>query len=86
MEAKNATQELREYQERISKMCYMDGDSIVLDRLDGTQPYFIDLVQCRTPEAILSWVYHLCQKAWITREYICLFLVFATSHHGIEIQ
>ena len=86
METKDAGQDPLGPHDRWSKMCCKEDASIVFSRSEnGAEICHIDLDRCSTPEAILGWVDHLSDKTWITREYIQLFVQFATGHHGIQI-
>jgi hypothetical protein len=49
-------------------------------------PYEIDFDRCKTPEQILDWVSHLCDKLWVTRQQIKLFIGHAAEHHGIKFR
>ncbi|QDV51005.1 hypothetical protein [Gimesia fumaroli] len=64
-----------------------NGEIILIDPSEGTGgQYPIGLDQCETPEAILSFVRHLCDKQWVTRKQIQFFVNAATEQHGINID
>ena len=70
-----------EHVEDLRRMCYVDGDAIVFRVGTG---YEIEFVTCNTTPKILSWVYHLCEKNWITPDLIRRFIILASDHHGID--
>lgn len=67
--------------ERNAKTVYVKDGQIVFN-LQGE--YAIDLKRCNSPEKILGWVHHLCEKTWITPAAIRLFISHAESENGIK--
>ena len=49
----------------------------------GSIPYDIELNRCNTDAKILSWVLHLNQKRWVTREMLRSFVIVCRRHHGL---
>ena len=45
--------------------------------------YDIELSRCNTDAKILSWVLHLNQKRWVTREMLRSFVIVCRRHHGL---
>jgi len=50
----------------------IDNGFIVIEQPASTQ-YEIPLSKCQSYESILSWVLHLDEKSWITREVLTEF-------------
>ncbi|MCH7700264.1 MAG: hypothetical protein IID37_01135 [Planctomycetes bacterium] len=67
----------------VAKQVYVDGDCIVINVVCA---YEIPLGACNTPELILGWVTHLCEKNWITREVIHRFVALAAGENGVKIR
>ena len=45
--------------------------------------YDIELSRCNTDAKILSWVLHLNQKRWVTREMLRSFAIVCRQHHKL---
>ena len=67
----------------LEKQVYIDGNCIVIN---VTHEYNIALSRCDTPEKLLGWVWHLCEKTWITRKVLCRFIEVASEFHNISIS
>ncbi len=48
------------------------------------QEYSVPLSRCDTYEKILSWVYHLSEKTWVTTEVVNEFIKTALNEHGLS--
>lgn len=47
--------------------------------------YAVELNRCRNKSAILQWVHHLSEKAWVTADLLCYFIELASEYHKINI-
>jgi len=86
MEIKTTEQIREEYQEtieRLSKMCYIKDDLLIL-QVGGE--YNIALSRCDTAEKLLTWVHHLSEKTWMTRELLQFFMEKVADHHRIDLH
>jgi len=72
-----------EYIKEMQRICSIKDNAIVFDI--GFE-YEIELSRCDTPQKLLSWVYHLSEKTWMTRDIIHYFIRLAAQHHGIDIK
>jgi hypothetical protein len=48
--------------------------------LDGW--YHIDIERVNTKESLLSWICHLLQKKWVTRDHLRWLVEIASEKHG----
>ncbi len=78
---KQAIREAFEEDEKVQQQCVVDGDVI---RFKVGGGYKIVLKHCDTPEKVLDWVDHLCEKSWMTTRLIQQFVVVACGAHAIE--
>lgn len=53
------------------------------DHIDGE--YEIALLSCKTPEQVISWIYHLSEKQWVTRDILRRFIKVASANAGITL-
>jgi hypothetical protein len=77
-----AIKEWGEYNQRLERECYVTGGCLVLDL--GTQPYEIELSRIDTPEKILIWSCHLCEKTWMRRDLMRRFIEVASEQIGFD--
>ena len=47
--------------------------------------YTITYERCDTSEKVLSWVVHLADKTWVTKDLIQEFIVSATKRIGFDV-
>lgn len=66
-----------------NKECYLDGNYIVLNVV---YPYEIEISRCDTPEKILHWCSHLCDKTWVTAELISKFIALACGCNKLDVH
>ena len=71
-----------ESEDELSKKVYIDDGSICIN---VEYEYPIDLVRCDTPEKLLSWVFHLSEKTWMTNDVMRRFVAVASSEHGFNL-
>ncbi|MCB0213917.1 MAG: hypothetical protein KDJ52_31550 [Anaerolineae bacterium] len=67
----------------LEKQVYLEGDQIIID---VCYKYPIAVSECDTPEKLLAWVYHLCEKNWMTTPVIRRFIALASSHHRLDLR
>lgn len=68
-------------QKELERLCRVEDDCIIFDVGDD---YNIPFDRCNTPEKILEWVCHLCEKTWITTGLIHGFISLAAHHNKIK--
>jgi hypothetical protein len=69
--------------ERLNQQCYVDGDHIIIN--PGFE-YQIALNRCDTPEKLLSWIFHLSEKTWMTTEVLHKFIDLVVMTNNIPID
>ncbi|TYL43921.1 hypothetical protein [Dickeya sp. ws52] len=74
-------------EQELSEIVSVDNTHIIIqipgDHLDGE--YEIALASCKTPEQVVSWIYQLSEKQWITREILRRFIKVASNNAGISL-
>ncbi|WP_034912966.1 hypothetical protein [Erwinia sp. 9145] len=65
----------------------MDETHIILSLPEGAigESYEIALDTIKTPEQVVSWIFHLSSKQWVDREMLRRFIKLASEHAGIEL-
>ena len=61
------------------------GDEIVLTAASGGA-YHVPKDRCDTPEKLLGWIYHLCEKGWVTRTHVRHLIYHAKEDWGVEVD
>lgn len=74
--------EVAEHDEKMAKQVYVKDDHIILN---VSYEYNILKADCDTPEKLLSWVYHLTEKTWMTTEAMRRFIEVACIENSITI-
>ncbi|EOI1352359.1 hypothetical protein Cf24236_3574 [Citrobacter farmeri] len=74
-------------EKELEEIVQVDETHIVIkipgNHLDGE--YEIALVSCRTPEQVVSWIFQLSEKQWVTRDILRRFIKVASAKAGIEL-
>ncbi len=70
-------------EESAKKEVFLDGDAIILD-VSGR--YEIALDRCDTPERLLGWIVHLCEKTWMTNAAMRRFIMLSADANEITID
>ncbi len=72
-----------QYNEELAKKVFLDGDAVILD-VSGR--YEIALDRWHTPERLLGWIVHLCEKTWMTNPVMRRFIALASDANKITID
>ena len=72
---------LKETTERLQRQVYVAEDHVVINI---EYEYSIALDRCDTPEKLLYWIWHLCEKTWITPEVIGRFIEVVCKENNIK--
>lgn len=76
-----------ENEKELSRIVTVDETHIVFnipgDHIDGT--YEIALASCKSPEQVVSWIFHLSAKQWVNRDILRRFIKVASDHAGINL-
>lgn len=76
-----------ENEKAISEIVFMDDSHFVFkihgNHIDGT--YEIERNACKTPEQIISWIFHLTGKQWMNREILIRFIKLASDNANINL-
>lgn len=82
--------DVNEYLERekdLSEIITVDATHIVIqipgDRVDAE--YEIPLSSLKTGEQLVSWIFQLTEKSWVTRDILRRFIKEASHHAGIDL-
>lgn len=71
----------------LDEIIQVDKTHIVIhipgDHIDGE--YEIALLSCRTPEQVVSWIYQLSEKQWVTGDILRRFIKVASANAGITL-
>lgn len=71
----------------LSEIVVVDKTHIVInipgDMIDGE--YEISLDTCKTADQVLSWVFQLTEKSWMTRDILRRFIKEASHHAGVTL-
>ena len=67
----------------LSKKVYVDGEFIVINI---AVRYEIHLSRCNTPEKLLGWILHLCEKTWMSPAVLERFIEVAEEANHITIE
>jgi hypothetical protein len=65
------------------KGVYIDGKYLVLN---VRYPYDIELNRIDTPQKVQSWIVHLLEKNWITREILFDMIDVLQNHFGYDLR
>ena len=68
--------------DELSKKVYIDGEHICIN---VKYEYPIELSRRDTPEKLLSWVFQLSEKTWMTNDVMRRFVAMAASEHGFNL-
>ncbi|MEX9792216.1 hypothetical protein [Morganella morganii] len=81
------TGEAKAKYEKLSKILTVDGNYFVF-RLsdDEINNYEINIEACNTAEKLISWVYHLTEKQWMTVDLLRYFIQVASKKSNINIR
>jgi len=76
-----------EREEELSRIVTIDETHIIFqipgDHIDAE--YEIALNTCKTPEQVVSWIFHLTEKQWVDRGILRRFIKLASHHAGIAL-
>lgn len=72
--------EIRSRRADLEKMVYVEEGHVVIN---VHYEYNIACDRCDTPEKILAWCVHLCEKTWMTPEVIRRFVQVAYNANGL---
>lgn len=76
-----------ENEAELSRIITVDETHIVInipgDHIDGK--YEIALSRISTAEDVVSWIFHLSAKSWVTRDILRRFIKVASAHAGITL-
>ncbi len=81
------TGEVKAKYEELSKILTVEGNYFVF-RLsdDEINNYEINIEVCNTAEKLISWVYHLTEKQWMTVDLLRYFIQVASKKSNINIR
>jgi len=82
MNGSEILEEMEELRKDWTKKVYIREDGVLV--LNIRYQYLIDLSRIDTKEKILSWVYHLTEKNWASREMFYRMLKLLEEHFGME--
>lgn len=79
--------EVKAKYEELSKILTVDGSHFVF-RLsdDEIDQYEIRIQSCDTAEKLISWVFHLTEKQWMTVDLLRYFIQVASKKSNINIR
>ena len=71
----------------LSNKVQIDDTHIVIALPEGRigENYEIALSALKTPEQLVSWIFHLSAKSWIDRDVLRKFIKVASKHLNIEL-
>ncbi|MET3817291.1 hypothetical protein [Pantoea sp. UYEF8] len=71
----------------ISSLVTVKGKHIIIkDPEPQGWDYDVAISDCNTPEKILSWVMHLSEKTWVTKDIIRQFIRVSAQASGLKIE
>jgi len=76
-----------EKERALSEAIKIEGDSLLIALPDGVidDCYEISLDSLKSPEQIISWIFHLSEKSWVDRDILRKFIKVITNHRGITL-
>ncbi|MBN1085601.1 hypothetical protein JNO12_12710 [Erwinia aphidicola] len=74
-------------EEELSRKVKIDGTHITIALPEGRidDSYEIALSSLKTPEQLVSWIFHLSAKSWIDRDVLRKFIKVVSEHLNIEL-
>lgn len=80
---------LKRHSERMCRLIWEDlstGHYVLTDpNMDGFE-YDIQFSRCNTPEKLVSWIHHLLEKNWVTKDHISRLIYLASERNGFKKQ
>lgn len=83
MDFKDLRERVLAHNNKFKKLVYIEDGCIILNT---TGEYCIELDRCNTPEKLLGWVQHLCEKTWMTTDILARFIEVASKENGIKLE
>lgn len=83
MNLTEVAQRAAEHRQKLAEAVYVIENHIVIKVGDE---YNIAINRCDTAEKLLHWVWHLCEKTWMTPEILRYFIEVASKQSGIKMQ
>lgn len=79
----NISKTAEEQEEVLRQQVFVADNHIVIN---VCVEYNIALSRCNTPEKILSWVWHLTEKTWMTNKVMRRFIELACSENRVHLS
>lgn len=76
-----------EKEKALSQAVKIEGNHVLLALPEGAIDdwYEISLDSLKSPEQIISWIFHLSAKSWVDRDILRKFIKVITNHRGITL-
>ena len=81
--ANDVWKKLEEQEAVLAKQVYVSDGHIVVNVV---YEYNIPIEECDTPEKLLGWIVHLCEKTWMSTLVLERFARIAANQSGFEIK
>lgn len=71
----------------LSEAVKIEGEHLLIALPEGLVDdwYEISLDSLKSPEQIISWIFHLSAKSWVDRDILRKFIKVITNHRGITL-
>lgn len=70
-------EQLNRRNEELRQIVRVEGNYIVIN---NSYDYNIEISRCNTPEKLLAWIRHLCEKEWMEFDILERFIDTAREH------
>lgn len=74
---------LEEHEALLEKQVYISEGHIVIN---VCYEYNVPIERCNSPEKLLGWIVHLCEKTWMTTTVLERFAQVAAAESGFAIE
>lgn len=79
------TEEAKREEDQLAKEIFIEEGFVVFECV-GAGRYSIELKRMRSYGRLLSWVYHLAGKPWMTPERLKYMMRLVGAHYGLKIR
>ena len=83
MDFKDLKEQVLAHNNKLKKLIYIEDRCIVINTVGE---YCIELDRCDTPEKLLEWVHHLCEKTWMTTDILARFIEVASVKNEMTLK